>query len=150
MPSHWEIKTGVDDGAEDIVTDRLVEYNKAQTAAIRDRFKPQNLRSRPLAAYAYADGRLVGGATASTVDVWRWLTIDTMWVEDSVRRNGLGRRLLTAVEDEARRRGCDWSKLNTWDFQAPAFYASCGYVEYGREVDHPPGHTNFLMRKDLG
>ena len=40
-------------------------------------------------------------------------------------------------------------QLNTWEFQAPDFYARCGYVVYGRETDFPPGHTNHLMRKDL-
>ena len=33
--------------------------------------------------------------------------------------------------------------------QAPGFYERLGYVEYGREVDYPPGHVNYLMRKDL-
>lgn len=70
-----------------------------------------------------------------------------MWVDEGVHRHGLGRVLLAALEAEAHRRGCHFSKLNTWDFQAPAFYESCGYVEYGREVDYPPGH--FLMRKNL-
>ncbi len=56
---------------------------------------------------------------------------------------------LCAVEEQARERGCRWAKLNTWEFQAPEFYAQCGYDIYGRETDYPPGHTNHLMRKDL-
>ena len=38
---------------------------------------------------------------------------------------------------------------NLPSFQAPDFYARCGYETYGVEVDYPPGHTNHLMRKDL-
>jgi ribosomal protein S18 acetylase RimI-like enzyme len=72
-----------------------------------------------------------------------------MWVDPSRRRQGLGRELLTAVEDQARGRGCRWAKLNTWEFQAPEFYERLGYLVYGREIDYPPGHTNYLMRKDL-
>jgi hypothetical protein len=56
---------------------------------------------------------------------------------------------LCEVEEQARERGCRWAKLNTWEFQAPEFYAQCGYDIYGRETDYPPGHTNHLMRKDL-
>lgn len=145
-----DVRLGSDDEAEEHVTEGLVAYNREHSEMIRLRFLDENLRSRPVAAYAYADGRLVGGCTANTVDVWRWLTIDTMWVEESARRSGVGRELLAAVEREAQARGCRWSKLNTWDFQSPGFYERCGYVEYGREVDYPPGHVNVLMRKELG
>jgi GNAT superfamily N-acetyltransferase len=62
---------------------------------------------------------------------------------------GIARTLLAAVEDEARTRGGRWAKLNTWEFQAPGFYEHLGYVVYGREIDYPPGHVNYLMRKDL-
>jgi GNAT superfamily N-acetyltransferase len=72
-----------------------------------------------------------------------------MWVRARDRGKGLGRQLLAAVEEQARERGCRWAKLNTWEFQAPGFYARCGYVVYGRETDYPPGHVNHLMRKDL-
>ena len=57
--------------------------------------------------------------------------------------------MLDAVEDQARARNCRWAKLNTWEFQAPDFYQRLGYVVYGRELDYPPGHINYLMRKDL-
>lgn len=144
-----DVRVGVDEPAGDVLTHQLVEYNKAQAKIVRDRFKPENLPSRALAVFAYEWGRLVGGVTGNTVDLWRWLSIDIMWVDENFRGRGVGRALLAAAEDEARGRGFDWSKLNTWDFQAPGFYARCGYVEYGREIDYPPGHINFLMRKDL-
>jgi GNAT superfamily N-acetyltransferase len=145
----WDLRTEVDESAEALITQRLVRYNKDRSAIVRERFRPENLPSRPLMVYAYVGADLVAGASGTTVDVWRWLTVDLMWVDDGFRARGLGRALLAQLEDEARRRGCHWSKLNTWDFQAPDFYKRCGYVEYGREVDYPPGHTNFLMRKDL-
>jgi GNAT superfamily N-acetyltransferase len=149
MANEWELRVGVDERAEEFVTSRLVEYNKHRSQMVRERFEPENLRSHPLAVYAYDGDRLVGGCTGSTVDLWKWFTVDTMWVEESLRGRGLGAGLLAAAEEQARQRGCRWSKLNTWDFQAPAFYQRCGYQEYGREIDYPPGHTNFLLRKDL-
>jgi GNAT superfamily N-acetyltransferase len=143
VTAYWDLRVGPDNAAEDIVTDRLVEYNKAQAEIVRDRFRTENLSSSPVWIFAFDDGGLAGGAIGKTVDVWRWLTVDIMWVDETKRGRGLGRALLAAVENEARTRGCHWSKLNTWDFQAPGFYEHCGYVEYGREVDYPPGHTNF-------
>jgi GNAT superfamily N-acetyltransferase len=149
METGWELRIGPDEQAEELVTTRLVDHNTHSSPIVRERFEPQHLRSRPLAVYAYQDDRLVGGCTGSTEDLWQWFTVDLMWVDEGLRGRGLGRRMLEAAEDEARGRGCRWAKLNTWDFQAPAFYEGCGYREYGREVDYPPGHTNFLLRKDL-
>lgn len=146
----WHIETGADPAREDELTDRLVEHNIAASDAIRRRFEPENLPSRPVEAYAFDEaGELIGGCAGRTEDVWQWLTVDSMWVRPDLRGRGLARALLEVVEDEARARGCRWAKLNTWEFQAPGFYERCGYVEYGREVDYPPGHVNHLMRKDL-
>jgi GNAT superfamily N-acetyltransferase len=149
VAGRWRFEVELDARADDVITSRLVEYNKQQADIVRDRFEPENLAPRPLAVYAYVDDLLVGGVKASTVDLWKWLTIDILWVDEAERGHGLGDALLAAAEEEARTRGCRWSKVNTWDFQAPGFYRRCGYVEYGREVDYPPGHTNFLLRKDL-
>jgi GNAT superfamily N-acetyltransferase len=146
----WRIETASDHKRDDELTDRLVEHNREASEAVRRRFEPQHLASRPVAAYAVGNaGELLGGCVGNTVDVWHWLTIDAMWVRPSHRDDGLGRRLLGAVEGQARERGCRWAKLNTWEFQAPGFYARCGYVHYGQETDFPPGHVNHLMRKDL-
>lgn len=143
------IVTGERADLEETLTDRLVEFNIAASEAVRERFEPANLPSHRLAAWALDGDRLLGGCVGRSEDVWHWLTVDTMWVDDALRGTGLGRALLASVEDQARARGCRWAKVNTWDFQAPVFYESCGYEVYAREVDYPPGHVNHLMRKDL-
>lgn len=146
----WRIELDADERREHEITEGLVAHNKDASEMIRGRFEPENLKPRPVSAYALsASGELLGGCVGSTVDVWHWLTIDLMWVRPEARGSGLGRELLAAVEEQARQRGCRWSKLNTWEFQAPDFYGRCGYTTYGREVDFPPGHVNHLMRKDL-
>jgi GNAT superfamily N-acetyltransferase len=146
----WHLQTGHDATSQETVRTRLIEFNVTASAAVRQRFEPQHLKTRPVEAYAVDDaGEVLGGCVGSTEDVWHWLTIDLMWVSPDHRGTRLGRRLLEEVEDQARERGCRWAKLHTWDFQAPEFYARCGYEIYGREIDYPPGHVNHLMRKDL-
>ena len=146
----WHIDTASDAGREEAVETGLVEHNLAASEAIRLRFEPGNLQSRPVSAYALDEaGNLLAGCVGRTEDVWQWLTIDTMWVRPDRRGEGLGAAVLDAVEEQARERGCRWAKLNTWEFQAPDFYQRLGYVVYGREIDYPPGHVNHLMRKDL-
>ena len=143
------IETGADEGYSDAVSEALVAHNHAASELMRRRFEPEHLRSVPVEAYALDHDELVGGCVARMVPLWQWLEVDVMWVAPDRRRGGVARGLLDAVEAQARLAGCRWSKLNTWDFQAPHFYAACGYVEYGREVDYPPGHINLLMRKEL-
>src|ERR1043165_3012488 len=110
----WHISLAPDSPLQDELTDRLVDHNKAASEAIRRRFQPDNLRSRPVQAYAIDHaGSLAGGCTGSTEDVWHWLTVDTMWVDPVLRGQGIARQLLDAVEDQARLRGCRWAKLNT-------------------------------------
>jgi GNAT superfamily N-acetyltransferase len=146
----WRIDLSVDHRRADEIAERLVEHNQGSSEAMRRRFETDNLQAKPVAAYAVEEaGQLLGGCVGSTVDVWHWLTVDTMWVRPSLRGQGLGSQLLAAVEQQARERGCRWAKLNTWEFQAPDFYSRCGYTTYGREIDYPPGHINHLMRKDL-
>ena len=61
----WRIELGPDQGREEETTDGLVAHNLEASAAIRERFEPANLPSRPVAAYAVGDdGALLGAASA--------------------------------------------------------------------------------------
>jgi GNAT superfamily N-acetyltransferase len=146
----WQLKVAVDRQLEDELTEQLVEFNKSRSPAVEERFQPGNLASEPVQVYALDDtGRLVGGCTARIEAVWHWLTIETMWVDPDRRGLGLGSALLAAVEELGRQRGCRWSDVTTFDFQAPGFYSKAGYAEYAVKHDYPPGHSNHFLRKDL-
>jgi GNAT superfamily N-acetyltransferase len=93
------------------------------------------------------DGTLVGGAYGATM--WEWLMLDGLWIADECRRQGHGLRLLTAVEEVARQRGCRGATLGTFDFQARQFYERNGYQVYGELPDFPPGHVHFELMKRL-
>jgi len=86
-----------------------------------------------------------GGARCELA--WGWLYIDWLWVEDGLRRQGLGSRMLDAAEALAREQGCLGVHLHTWTFQAPEFYARHGYAEVGRVADMPPGATRHWFAK---
>ena len=62
---------------------------------------------------------------------------------------GSARKLLAAVEEEARNRGCTLCIVSSYSFQAPEFYQRNGYEVVGSLADCPPGHTNYWMKKEL-
>ncbi|EIZ82283.1 putative GCN5-related N-acetyltransferase [Methylobacterium sp. GXF4] len=80
---------------------------------------------------------------------WDWFAIAMLWVREEHRGRGIGTRLLTEAEQEARKRGCIKFRLGTMTFQAPEFYKRFGYVEIGRMDDLPPGHSYIWMTKIL-
>ncbi|MBZ0291890.1 MAG: GNAT family N-acetyltransferase [Anaerolineae bacterium] len=115
---------------------------------------PQHLAARepgviqPLCIFIHDDmGQIVGGLTADTY--WNWLDIDDFWIQETLRRQGFGQKLLTMAEAEARRRGCWRAQLKTFDFQARDFYARFGYRVVGVMEDYPPGGAFYWMRKDF-
>ena len=91
--------------------------------------------------------QLRGGVLASTV--WNWLSVDALWVDPRLRGLGHGRRLMLRAEQRARARGCTRARLDTFDFQARAFYEGLGYHVYAQLEDFPVGHVQFHMRKIL-
>ena len=89
----WEIEISDRSSDADITELRtaLHEYNVASTG-YRD--------GRDLSCFLRDEGRLVAG-----VDGFTWggyARIDVLWVDEPLRRQGLGRALLAAAEAEAR------------------------------------------------
>ena len=100
-----------------------------------------------LALTVHDGARLVAGLTGATV--WTWLSIDVLWVSPELRGQGYGRRLLTEAESIARSRGCQHARLDTFDFQARAFYEQLGYRVYAELQDFPEGHRQLHLVKHL-
>jgi GNAT superfamily N-acetyltransferase len=78
------------------------------------------------------------------------LWIDLLFVPESMRGIGIGRKLMTLAEGEAVRRACRAAALDTFSFQARGFYERLGYSVFGTLDDCPPGHRRFYLTKRLG
>ena len=103
---------------------------------------------RPVAVFARdGTGRVVAGARGTTS--WNWLHIGLVWVDDGHRGHGLGRRIMAAIEDAGRERGCTHAHLDTFSYQARPFYEKLGYEVFATLEDYPPGHRRFYLRKRL-
>ncbi len=91
--------------------------------------------------------KVLGGVIGMTY--WNWLYISLMWLPEDLRGHGYGKKLLDLAEEEGRKRGAQFSYLDTFSFQAPGFYEKFGYQEFGKLEDFPPGHTRYFMVKNL-
>lgn len=92
-------------------------------------------------------GKVFGGIQAfqDTESIY----IDLLWVEESLRKQGYGTKLLATAEQEAIEKGCTFSLVDTWDFQAEEFYFKKGYERIGELKSYWHGHSKIFLRKKL-
>lgn len=122
-----------------VIREGLTQFNREQVGS-------RDLRFLNLAAFDAAE-QVIGGILAE--QIWGWLLIEVLWVAPEARGRGIGRALLNQAEQLAQARGCKHAALETFSFQARAFYERQGYVVYGALEDFPPGHVRYSMKKDF-
>jgi GNAT superfamily N-acetyltransferase len=99
---------------------------------------------RPLAIFLRDDqNNLIGGLLGETF--WNWLHISILWLREDARGQGYGQQMVAMAEQEAVKRGCTDSFVDTLSFQAPDFYRKLGYVEFGRQDGLPPGYARYYL-----
>ncbi|WP_168395430.1 GNAT family N-acetyltransferase [Erwinia amylovora] len=91
------------------------------------------------------NGSVVAGLIAQTW--WGALEIQYLWVSEQYREMGYGRKMMLSAEVEARTRGCHMAYVDTFDFQAKAFYEKLGYEEYGSLAGHARKFTRHYLVK---
>ena len=94
-----------------------------------------------------SEGKVVGGLRA--IVAMYWLRVEVLWVHDNVRGKGIGSRLLTEAERMSRELGAKNSALETFEWQAPRFYARHGYDEVARMENYVGKFYLAIMRKEL-
>ena len=101
-----------------------------------NRSKREKAESEPLNIYVEDDsGELMAGLVAETFG--NWLEIEYLFVKEDLRGQGIGSQLLQQAESEAKKRNCRFAFVNTYQFQAPAFYQKHGYKEVFIMKDYP-------------
>ena len=78
-----------------------------------------------------------------------WLFIDLLYVDASLRGQGIGGKLLSLAEEDAKRKGCRYAFLNTNAFQAPGFYLKAGYECVFKLEEFPYTGEKFYFKKKL-
>jgi GNAT superfamily N-acetyltransferase len=128
-----------DEDAERAIYEGLDSYNRAVAPGAQD--QPLCLIARD--AEASPQAGLMG------LTYFNWLFVKWLWVAEAYRGRRVGSRLLEEAEAIARARGMSHAYLDTFTFQAPAFYEKHGYREFGRLPATAEGHSRIWLTKRL-
>ena len=122
-----------------IIGDLIRSYNRS---------KREVAESEPLYLYVEDEhGEIMAGLVAETFG--NWLEIEYLFVKEDLRGQGIGSQLLQQAESEAKKRNCCFAFVNTFQFQAPAFYQKHGYKEVFTLKDYPYTGQRHYYQKEL-
>ena len=124
-------------------THELANLIRAYNRANREQSK-----SEPLNIYLEdEEGNLVAGMVAETFG--NWLEIEYLYVSDDLRGQGIGSKILKMAERESKERGCKYSFVDTFNFQAPKFYEKHGCKEVFALKKYPYIGERYYYTKEL-
>ncbi|MGH4122621.1 MAG: GNAT family N-acetyltransferase [Clostridium sp.] len=121
------------------IVNRLIEYNLSHIEL--------NIVKHIAIFVNDEGGYKIGGISAETHG--NWLEISLLWVDEKLRGQKIGSKLLKDVEAEAIRRGCKYSFLDTFSFQAKDFYVKLGYKEVFTLEEYPLTSKRHYFVKQL-
>ena len=128
-----------DDEVRKLILAPLVAFNSSQAGPSEN---------RPLVIQIKDHAEVpIGGLWGHTG--YGWLFTQLLVVPENLREQGIGTKLMQLAEREAVSRGCHGAWLDTFEFQARAFYERLGYACFGEIPNYPTGFSRFFMRKEL-
>jgi ribosomal protein S18 acetylase RimI-like enzyme len=93
------------------------------------------------------EGNITGGLRA--VCFWNTLHIESLWVSENVRGNGIGTVLVKKAEHFAIEHGYEQALLESTSWQAKSFYEKLGYELMATLPNYPKGHSCHFLTKKL-
>jgi len=128
-----------DDDVRKAILEPLTAFNAIRTGPVTTTQFALTLRG--------SKSGVIGGLWG--VLVYDWLYIELVYIPEELRGRGLGTALLGQAEALTADRGCIGVRLDTFSFQAPAFYEKLGYRAFGRLENLPKGHERIYYTKPL-
>ncbi|SHJ82563.1 Acetyltransferase (GNAT) family protein [Clostridium cavendishii DSM 21758] len=134
-----EITDEIKEQDKNIIFQGILEYNLAR---IEDK------NPKDLGVYLQDEtGKKVAGLIGDTHG--NWLFIKFLWVSEELRGHNIGSNILNQAEKVAKERGCKYSFLDTFSFQAPEFYKKHGYEEVFKLENYPVTGKRYYFTKPL-
>lgn len=133
---------------------QLIDLNDEQLEDIESRLEEYDRLHMPPALHGYVrvgvtgDGRLIAGADGC-MTAHRILYVSTVFVDEEHRGRGVGRMLMSQVEQRAVALGANMIRLDTFDWQGAAFYRTLGYEQVGGYTNEEDGFSEYFFIKRL-
>lgn len=135
----YEITDKITKEDENIIFQGLLEYNLS---------KIEDKNPKDLGVYLQDEtGKKVAGLIGDTHG--NWLYVKFLWVSEELRARRIGSDLLKKAEKTAKSRGCIYSFLDTFSFQAPEFYKKHGYKEVFTLENYPITGKRYYFTKKI-
>lgn len=106
-----------------------------------------NEKATHFSVFAKKEGQIVGGAL-----IWEHsdaLYIDVLWCDKNYRRKGVGTKLIIMIDSVAVNKKLSKIFVDTYAFQAQAFYQKQGFYCIGTIPQYLLGHDRIFMKKDI-
>ena len=136
---HYETTDDIKEQDQRAVYEGLLQYNLERL---------EDKSPKDLGVYARDEaGNIVAGLIGNTHG--NWLTVKFLWVSESLQGKNIGSEILKQAEEMAKERGCKYAFLDTFSFQAPAFYRKHGYREAFALEEYPLTGKRYYFTKRL-
>jgi ribosomal protein S18 acetylase RimI-like enzyme len=134
----WQVVENAGEEEFSIISNGVTEYGRS-LAIGGD--------ARPIACFAYDQGKLIAGATGRTE--FSRLFVSYLWASEEFRNQGLGTKALMCLEAEAIKRGCRDAIIETLSDRVAVLYRRLGYVTLA-SIPNYVGHFNrHILLKQL-
>ncbi len=128
-----------DDAIKQAITQPLVRFNTKHAGKSNHRVLAIPVEDK--------NKKIIGGLYGKMS--FQWLFIELLFVPESMRGTGVGKKLVQMAEKEAMKRGCHSVWVDTYEFQAKEFYEKMQYQEFGELPNYPNGYSRFFLQKSL-
>ena len=103
---------------------------------------------RPFGFFIRNDLNTVLGGCNGVI-LYGCLHIDSLWVSETIRGMGYGKKLISNVEEVAIKNACPFMTVFTMDWEALDFYKKLGFYKEFERHGYEKNSIFYFLRKDL-
>jgi N-acetylglutamate synthase-like GNAT family acetyltransferase len=133
----YSIENTPDASDDKVIRNGLVDFNDKITKG----------KSSYFSVFAKEGDQIIGGALI--FEHSDALYIDVLWCNEQYRKQGIGTKIMTMIDDVAKNKRLSKIFVDTYAFQAQAFYEKHGFYCIGIIPKHLKDYDCIFMRKDL-
>ena len=133
----YSIENTPDASDDKVIRNGIVDFN---SKIIKE-------KSSHFSLFAKDGDQIIGGAL-----IWGHsdaLYIDVLWCNEQYRKQGIGTKIITMIDDVAKNKRLPKIFVDTYEFQAQAFYEKHGFYCIGTIPKFLKDYDRIFMRKDI-